>query len=377
MIIWPEILVANGTVILTMWFLLNCRRKNRGTIHAEDKIYDAMVLVNMLGAISETISFYIDGKTMPTGRVINYATNSICFIGTVTLALLWVFYVEVRIYRNYKRTQHNGKIIMLPWLIEIAAIFCNLFGTGSLFHITEANVYTRSDGAIIGYITLIIYFAYSTYLVYHSKRQGINLSFFPVLYFVGPCLAGVIIQMFYYGITTSWISVSVALTFVQMQTYAENLYTDELTGLYNRRYLNGLVSKADQTTKTNIHGILIDMNDFKTINDSLGHSVGDRALCVMGDILFKSIPEGAIATRYGGDEFIILLFDASKTTIQATLAEINANIAGFNAAGAEPFNLSVSMGYTKMDIDDTTESFLQHMDEQMYKEKRKYHQPQQ
>ena len=109
-------------------------------------------------------------------------------------------------------------------------VLCNLFGTGIMFKISGENVYQRTARVLVGYISLVIYFAYSIYLVYHSKKQGVNLNFFPVIYFVGPCFAGVVIQFLFYGITSSWVLVAVALIFVQMQSYAESLYMDELSG---------------------------------------------------------------------------------------------------------------------------------------------------
>lgn len=307
MLVWEEILVANGTAIIMMWFLLICRRKNREKTHAESRIYDRMSRVSMSGAALETLSFFVDGKSFACCRALNYLLNSLCFACAITLALLWTFYVELRIYKNYKRTMHYARIIMIPWLVEMAAIVCNLFGTGILFTVTADNVYQRNASAVIGSILPVIYFIYTTYLVYHSKRQGINMSFFPVLFFVAPCLTGVIIQLFYYGVTTIWITVAVAMTFIQMQAYAQNLYTDELSGLYNRRFLNGMIEKRSQANKGALYGIMMDINDFKSINDDFGHNIGDRAICQMGVVLFKSIPEQGIAIRYAGDEFVVLL----------------------------------------------------------------------
>ena len=102
-IIIEEILMANGLAVLMMGYLLLCRRKNRESLHTEDKIYDGIALVNILGALSETVAFLIDGKSFIGSRQINYAVNSLCFIGTVSMSLLWCLYVELRIYRNYKR----------------------------------------------------------------------------------------------------------------------------------------------------------------------------------------------------------------------------------------------------------------------------------
>lgn len=373
MLVWEEILVANGTAIIMMWFLLICRRKNREMAHAENRMYDRMSWVSMSGAALETLAFFVDGKSFYCCRALNYLLNSLCFACAITLALLWTFYVELRIYKNYKRTIHHARIIMIPWLVDMAAIVSNLFGTGSLFTVTADNVYQRSATAAIGSILPVIYFIYTTYLVYHSKRQGINRSFFPVLFFVGPCLAGVIIQLLYYGVTTTWITVAVAMTFIQMQAYAENLYTDELSGLYNRRFLNGMLEKRSLENKESLYGIMMDINDFKSINDDFGHNVGDRAICQMGVVLFKSIPEQGIAIRYAGDEFIVLLSGVDENAVMTTMDEINRNLELFNTSDAEQFKLSVSMGYAEFCEDDVVATFLMRMDEKMYEEKRKYH----
>ena len=365
--------MANGLTVLMMWFLLLCRRKNRESLHVGDKIYDGMAIVNLLGALSETIAFLVDGKQFIGSRQINYVSNSICFIGTVSIGLLWCLYVELRIYRNYKRIFKKARLVMFPWVVEVIMVLCNLLGTGIMFKISEGNIYQRAAGAIVGYISLIIYFAYSIYLVHQSKKQGINLNFFPVIYFVGPCFAGVLIQFLFYGITSSWVLVSVALIFVQMQSYAENLYMDELSGLYNRRYLNAVLTERKITIGKSLHGIMMDVNDFKYINDNFGHSMGDKAICTLGNILLRSIPDGGMAIRYAGDEFIVLLSGVDTGSVLATMDEINHNLSQFNESKIEPFTLSVSMGYAEFGAGDDTEAFLMHMDEKMYEEKRKYH----
>lgn len=209
--------------------------------------------------------------------------------------------------------------------------------------------------------------------MYHSKKQGVNLNFFPVIYFVGPCFAGVVIQFLFYGITSSWVLVAVALIFVQMQSYAESLYMDELSGLYNRRYFNAVLAEKKIASQKSLYGIMMDVNDFKCINDNLGHSMGDKAICTLGNILIRSIPDDGMAIRYAGDEFIVLLSGVDTERVLATMEEINHNLSRFNESGIEPFHLSVSMGYTEFGTEDDAETFLMHMDEKMYEEKRKYH----
>ena len=294
-IVIEEILMANGLTVLMMCYLLSCRRKNRESLHTEDKVYDGIAKVNILGAVAETISFLVDGKSFIGCRQLNYISNSLCFIGTVSMGLLWCLYVNLRIYRNFKKISEKMAVMMIPWMIEVVMVLGNLIKPGIMFKVSADNVYQRTGGALAGYITLVIYLAYSLYMVYHSRKQGVNLSYFPVFYFVCICFAGVLIQLVFYGVTSSWLITAVTLIFTQMQSYAENIYMDELSGLYNRRYLKAVLAKRKNTDANSLYGIMMDVNDFKYINDSFGHSMGDKAISTMGNILFKSIPDVGIA----------------------------------------------------------------------------------
>ena len=94
MVTLEEVFVANGIAVLMMFFLLRCRRKSRETIHVEDKLYDTMAVINLLGAVFETISFLVDGQNMVGGRVLNILSSSLSFVGTVSIGFLWCQYVE-------------------------------------------------------------------------------------------------------------------------------------------------------------------------------------------------------------------------------------------------------------------------------------------
>ena len=352
-IVIEEILIANGLTVLMMWFLLLCRRKNRESLHEEDKLYDGMAIVNLAGALSETIAFLVDGNQFTGCRQINYISNSICFIGTVSIGLLWCLYVELRIYRNYKRIFKKVRVVMFPWIVEVIMVLCNLPGTGIMFKISKENVYQRTAGSLVGYISLILYFAYSIYLVYHSKKQGVNVNFFPVIYFVGPCFAGVLIQFLFYGITSSWVLVAIALIFVQMQTYAENLYMDELSGLYNRRYLNAVLSERKFTKCKSLYGIMMDVNDFKYINDTYGHLEGDALLIAVADTLRTSVRSYDIVGRIGGDEFVVYLSNVTdRQNAMAVAEKLCQVIRGLSTMKKEWSNISASIGISFADHPD-------------------------
>ncbi len=86
-------------------------------------------------------------------------------------------------------------------------------------------------------------------------------------------------------------------------------YHDALTGLPNRIYFDQTLANAMETLKReNVLAVLfLDLNNFKVINDSLGHDVGDRYLTEIGRRLREAVPADAVVARFGGDEFTVLL----------------------------------------------------------------------
>ncbi len=126
------------------------------------------------------------------------------------------------------------------------------------------------------------------------------------------------------------------------------LTRDELTGLYNRRFLKFSVSKEIKA-KNHFGFILIDINFFKYYNDFWGHSAGDNLLISIGKILYKSVRPQDIVVRHSGDEFIVMLPESDQTTVKKTINKIIQEIESYNFTGEDCFpgrKLSISYGYT-------------------------------
>ena len=93
-------------------------------------------------------------------------------------------------------------------------------------------------------------------------------------------------------------------------------YYDALTGLPNRAFFNKKLEQAitqseENQTKTAV--VFIDLDSFKAINDTTGHEGGDTVLKLVGQRLVKALPEGGVAARFGGDEFILMMPDIKPT----------------------------------------------------------------
>ncbi len=101
-------------------------------------------------------------------------------------------------------------------------------------------------------------------------------------------------------------------------------YYDELTGLPNRSLLYKLIDQALVEARRNrLHGaiLFIDLNRFKPVNDSLGHSVGDRLLQEVAQRLRSAVRTEDVVARLGGDEFIVALFDITRREHAAVVAQ--------------------------------------------------------
>jgi diguanylate cyclase len=91
---------------------------------------------------------------------------------------------------------------------------------------------------------------------------------------------------------------------------AEMAARDSLTGLYNRRHFSNLLTQlfAEATRyDTDVTCMMLDLDNLKRVNDSLGHQTGDRLLQFTAQIIEQTIRESDVAVRYGGDEFVVVL----------------------------------------------------------------------
>ncbi|MCP1496658.1 diguanylate cyclase (GGDEF)-like protein [Pseudomonas migulae] len=121
---------------------------------------------------------------------------------------------------------------------------------------------------------------------------------------------------------------------------------DPLTALYNRRALEVRASRLLDDVSSTRPGalLLIDIDNFKLVNDLYGHTAGDQLLVTLSEMIRSVLPEGALAARLGGDEFVILLNNTSSERIVElgnTLREQFHHTASQTFATPEPVTLSM------------------------------------
>jgi diguanylate cyclase (GGDEF)-like protein len=154
----------------------------------------------------------------------------------------------------------------------------------------------------------------------------------------------------------------------------EETLTDPLTGLYNRRYFDEFIDKEAERAKRYGHPVafcMMDMNNFKEVNDRYSHMVGDEVLKEISKLLKDNIRESDVLVRFGGDEFLLVMPETngeSTTVVERIgdkLEEWNENTELIDQ------RLGIAMGHSHWlpGEDGSIEEALKEADESMYEDK--------
>jgi len=152
------------------------------------------------------------------------------------------------------------------------------------------------------------------------------------------------------------------------------VYRDSLTGLYLREYLQ--VKLKENLYYMERYGrifslFMIDVDDFKDINDKFGHQIGDNVLWQIGNLIKKNIRSSDIPVRYGGDEFVILMPETDINSAKKVAEKFTDKMSKvIFKKKDEEFKVTFSIGLTCVRKDDTLDSIMERVDAALYSSKR-------
>ena len=361
-----SIVITNCIGIALTMLVVYSSHTARKSRTLESRMLTVMLVVLSSCCLMEMVSFLVDGHTSPAARIAAWVSNMWIYLANPGFSVLWLLYTDYHLHRKTRRlfTVYRVHLILLGicWTV----ILGNIFG-GYLFSFTEDNVYYRQPLSYVFFGLPLLVILNSALEVYRYRRCHRTKIFFPIWIFLAPLFAGIILQTLIYGVSVAWCTAAIGLAALYMSMQNELVYRDALTGVFNRHYLDFVLNSWGGNS-----GIMVDMDYFKEINDHYGHSHGDEALRDLAGILTEAGPDGSVAIRFAGDEFILLLPTNREDEILKTEMRIQEMVDDFNKLSHSPYTLSVSMGHAIFE-QVTGDRFLEAIDHAMYVNKQRRH----
>ena len=316
-------------------------------------------------------------------------------LGTLVLFALLLFSKEfLKLEKTYpvmKKVFNNLSLgalffaLLLSQNIPYATVASNIYFSLTLIFIVYVAVRVMKNGfygAKYYLIALMVFLPTMAMMAMNFNAMLANNDFTRYTF-----LAGAFVEIFLFTIllTNRYMNINrtnnlLTIKTVELENMRKQLTieatTDILSGLYNRRYFYDISKKYYFTAiKSNqeLSILMIDIDKFKNINDTYGHSVGDKIIEASGKILTKVTSNSDVVARYGGEEFIVLLTDTGVNGAVALAERIRVETENnhIKLDTGELIHITVSIGVTKLDNmkDKDIEETIKRCDKALYRSK--------
>ena len=370
-VLYAEVNIVGATVLLLM--MTNWKRSSFRNLPVDQQIFNGVMFFNLLIFLFDTGMWLTDGNPLPAMKAVNYVSTTLYYLFNPSICFLWLLYTDFKIYESSSGLLRRTRFYAVPAIVSAIITLISPF-TGWYFVIDEQNRYMRGPlfpvMAIISITYLLLACAMALRDIVKSgwkASQGVNLSL--LIFPVGVIIAA-IIQIRFFGVSVIWVCAMLACASLYIKIQNTEISTDHLTGLYNRRRLDQHLQRRIRARRAErlLFAIILDLDEFKKINDVYGPIEGDRALVETAELLRQSSKRSEdFIARLGGDEFIIVGERLDFKEIEQLIEKLNANVAGFNQNRQSEYPLSLSMGYSVFRDTDTEDSFLAAVDQEMYR----------
>ncbi len=353
----------------------------RGIDKQVSTLFLARIILLLVGYFaSDSVWVLFECGVLHCNNTVMYIITIIPYVCLLTTAWFWFIYCEI-IQGNTKIVKRDKFLISaIPFFIAIIILIIGIF-TDYLFKIDESGFL---EYGFLYVILLCVPFGYlltsslkAFYRAFTSNRYYDHSLYIAMVVFpITPMVCGVLqafiltVPIMCYGAT--------AAVLLQYLTATENrISKDPLTNINNRQEMNRYLTQKmkSRTQKMDLYLLILDVDYFKGINDKYGHVEGDRALVTVAKAMEISCADAknrAFLSRFGGDEFIVIMEAENEQQVINTAEVIRENITKLNEESGAAFKLAACVGYARYDFDNpvTIPQLIAQADVKLYEMKK-------
>lgn len=361
--------MVGGVVLLLI--LTNQNRTSFSRMPLDQQIFSGVMLVNVLIFVFDTGMWLTDGVAAQGMRILDYIMTTLYYLCNPIISYLWLLYTHFRIHESKADLLRRARFYAVPLVISSVLTLASP-AAGWFFVIDEENRYIRGPlflvmAGICGvYLLLSVGMAFWDALKNGWERNRSVVK--PLIMFPLVTIAAAVVQIRFFGISVIWVCTMLACTSIYINIQNTEVSTDHLTGLNNRRRLDQFLQRRIQMKRGSglLFVVILDLDEFKKINDTCGHNKGDEILVCTAELLRRSCSGEDFIARLGGDEFVIVGERSSIAEIERFTRQISANAADYNRNNPSQYPLGLSMGYSVLRKTDTADSLIAAADGRMY-----------
>jgi diguanylate cyclase (GGDEF) domain len=359
-------------LLLAVLWLSGDKRKSRRAM-ADMGAFRALMASTATMLVLDALGWLLDGAPGLWGRASVTAIDVLYCAFHAVPAVAFFVYADFQIGRDASRSRRLVRPLFA--IVAASAILAALSPFFNIYFVIDAdNRYHR--GSLYAIFAAVQYGLVVCALVQvlRNRRKLSHRVFATLLAYPLPMMVAAAAQNLAYGLVLLWPMMSLFILVAWCNIENKRARTDYLTGTANRRSLDEELERRVLAAQSGqgLCGLLIDIDDFKKINDRYGHEAGDRALEDVASILIASVRPDDMVARMGGDEFVILVDLEDSATPEDLVRRIEATVENRNASQDRPYSISLSIGRMRYSPDSgqSAAEFLSSLDADMYARKK-------
>ncbi|MDC7124507.1 MAG: GGDEF domain-containing protein [Spirochaetales bacterium] len=338
-----EINLFMSLMLLVIVAGIYTRQKNKSI---QRELFLLLCWSTILMQVLDALTWYLNGIPDEKYITANYLANLFLFLFQPIPFTVWLFYLDIIVNQSVKALKKRW-YYFIPIVFSTVTLLSTM-SNGYVFYIDESNIYHRGPGIIVLTIfyMLLLLGSLGIIIIHRSSTDKRVLSVISIFGIIP--VAGICVQIFFVSAPVVWPATAIAVLYVYIFIQIRKDTRDYLTGLLNRQQIDDLILARirDYSKKGAFSLIMMDMDGFKRINDTYGHNKGDEALIQLAAVLTSCVKSSDKVSRFGGDEFLILLNTDNSSEVEKIIDRIQKKIDIVNERGDKLYHIAVSSGYT-------------------------------